>query len=210
MSKRVITSLVIILSCASSVSSWTTPPALGASLHSPRQLILQATEKEGEYQTIFDFSVNETLSKIDRLDDVIMGGISSSNVVKNKNDDFARWAGVCRTDGGGFCGFRTNPFETPLNVGDADGFYMTCRLASDEESQRRVWKVTTRVEQSRGEQLYQAPFDLVQKGDEWSTIKVPFSSFRLVRGPRTVPDGEPLNTTGGLYQFGSKSNIQVL
>jgi hypothetical protein len=151
------------------------------------------------YQPLFDFALNETLDKIDRLDDVIMGGISSSQVVRG--DGYAKWVGVCRTEGGGFCGFRTNPFTKPLMVQDADGFYLTVRLASDQDSDRRVWKLTTRAKPDRGEVLYQAPFSFQQKHNEWSTIRVPFDSFALVSGPRMV-NGPPLNTTGGLFQIG--------
>lgn len=108
----------------------------------------------------------------------------------------------------GFCGFRTNPFNEPLKVGLCDGFYVKCRLASDNEPERRIWKISTRTKPNRGEFLYQAPFDLAgayaadQSSPEWYTVKVPFQSFMYVRGPRIVPDGPPLNLTGGLYQIG--------
>jgi Complex I intermediate-associated protein 30 (CIA30) len=116
----------------------------------------------------------------------------------------------------GFCGFRTNPFARPLRVGYADGFYVTCRLVSDTDADRRIWKMTTRSKPDRGELLYQAPFPLAESMREsneesstsgegnpsWTTVHVPFASFRYVRGPRMIPDGPPLNTTGGLYQIG--------
>jgi hypothetical protein len=101
-------------------------------------------------------------------------------------------------------------------VGYADGVYVQCRLSSDNEPERRVWKMTTRTKPDRGELLYQAPFPLtntsssssssnVNGNDDdngWTTVHVPFTSFRYVRGPRMIPDGPPLNTTGGLYQIG--------
>lgn len=102
----------------------------------------------------------------------------------------------------GFCGFRTNPFAEPLMVGSADGFYVMCRLTSDNEPERRVWKMTTRTKPDRGELLYQAPFDFTSTSSNWTTVKVPFASFKYVRGPRMIPDGPPLNTTAGLYQIG--------
>ena len=174
-------------------------------------MIQQATtgEDTASQQTlipIFDFTKPETIDQIDRLDDAVMGGISTSTV--QPGDNLARWVGVCRTDGGGFCGFRTNPFEQPLVVGDNDGMYVSCRLVSDDEPQRRVWKVTTRTKPDRGELLYQAPFNLTAASttdnaeNEWTVVKVPFDSFRYVRGPRLIPDAPPLNTTGGLYQIG--------
>jgi Complex I intermediate-associated protein 30 (CIA30) len=138
-----------------------------------------------------------------------MGGISLSSIKQMPGEDFARWSGICRIDGGGFCGTRTLPFEEPLQVGkDAQGLYLRCRFTSDNEPQRRVWKLTTRTEASRGEQLYQAMFEIPYDTDDndatdtWQTIVVPFSSFAQVRGPRLVQDGVPLNITGGLYQIG--------
>jgi hypothetical protein len=97
---------------------------------------------------------------------------------------------------------RTLPFKEPIAVGDADGLYLECKLASDDEPERRVWKITTRVESSRGEVLYQAPFSFEASGEEFVRVKVPFERFRLVRGPRMIPDGPPLNVTGGLFQIG--------
>jgi hypothetical protein len=49
------------------------------------------------YQPIFQFP--KDIEWIDRLDDVIMGGISTSSVQPSE-EGYARWIGVCRTDGG--------------------------------------------------------------------------------------------------------------
>lgn len=58
------------------------------------------------YQPLFDFSKSGTVDMIERLDDAIMGGISTSSVQQqvdvhnNGMPSYARWTGVCRTDGG--------------------------------------------------------------------------------------------------------------
>jgi Complex I intermediate-associated protein 30 (CIA30) len=54
------------------------------------------------FRPIFDFtdsSRNET-ERFERLDDAIMGGISTSSLRQVSGEDFARWSGVCRLDGG--------------------------------------------------------------------------------------------------------------
>ena len=54
------------------------------------------------FQPIFDFSDssrNET-DRFERLDDAIMGGISTSQLRQVPGEGFARWSGVCRLDGG--------------------------------------------------------------------------------------------------------------
>jgi hypothetical protein len=165
------------------------------------------------FEPIFDFSLNNTVESFERIDDAIMGGISTSALRDVPGEPYASWSGVCRIDGGGFCGMRTLAFEEPLQVGkNADGFYVDCRLTSDSEPERRVWKMTTRTERSRGEELYQAQFTLPKNNTngQWARIQIPFSNFRLVRGPRMVQGGTPLNTTGGIYQIGlSLSKFQL-
>ena len=175
-----------------------------------------STKGRIQYTPIFDFSNDDddAVSKFERIDDAIMGGISTSALRRRDGEDFARWSGVCRLDGGGFCGTRTLPFQEPLQVGDADGIYLISRLTSDKEPERRVWKITTRSEESRGEKLYQAAYTL-PKGSfgDWSQvvpITVPFSDFKLVSGPRMMVEASPLNVTGGLYQLGlSLSKFQI-
>ena len=51
---------------------------------------------------LFDFSDStfNSTNKFERIDDVIMGGISSSILRQVEGEQFARWSGVCRTDGG--------------------------------------------------------------------------------------------------------------
>lgn len=110
----------------------------------------------------------------------------------------------------GFCGTRTLPFEAPVMVtSDIEGFYLLYRFTSDDEPNRRVWKMTTRCDKSRGEQVYQAMFEIAKPSIsnkdasmEWQKVTIPFSSFAQVRGPRLVEGAPPLNATGGLYQFG--------
>lgn len=56
------------------------------------------------YEPVFDFSDddngNDMTLKFERIDDVIMGGVSSSTFKRNPNELFARWSGICRIDGG--------------------------------------------------------------------------------------------------------------
>jgi hypothetical protein len=181
------------------------------------------------FSPIFDFTLTNVTTKeksassFERIDDAIMGGISTSSLRDVPTKPFASWSGICRTDGGGFCGTRTLPFEMPLNATGHDGIYLDAWLASDDEADRRMWKMTVRTDSSRGEQVYQAQFDLAkamseakqrddQEEDKWARVFVPFDSFQLVRGPRLVPDGPKLDVSGGLFQIGmtmSKFKIAV-
>jgi hypothetical protein len=159
-----------------------------------------------------------------------MGGISVSTLRDVPNQSYAIWSGICRTDGGGFCGVRTLPFANnttggggaALNATDKEGIYMDCNLVSDDEAYRRVWKMTVRTDSSRGELVYQAEYDLQHALEEakrkavkadsaeeedaqsssWARVRIPFDNFQQVRGPRLVPDGPKLDLSGGIYQIG--------
>lgn len=103
------------------------------------------------YSPVFDFTLaNETTKQksaesFERIDDAIMGGISQSALRDVPNQEYASWSGVCRLDGGGFCGMRTLPFTVPLNATGYDGVYICCKLASDDEADRRMWKLTGKL-----------------------------------------------------------------
>lgn len=179
-----------------------------------------------DFKPIFDFTgasgkeaKEKSVASFERIDDAIMGGISLSALKDAPDEDYARWSGVCRTDGGGFCGMRTLPFKQSLDATGQDGVFIDCKLSSDDEPEKRMWKLTVRTDTSRGEQVYQAQFDLAEataasraKGDDWAHVIVPFDDFQLVRGPRLIPDGPKLDLSGGIFQIGmtlSKFKIAV-
>lgn len=83
----------------------TLPPVLKTKVGRFARQAAAATASDGDtetatYRTVFDFANSSTIDKVERLDDAIMGGISTSTVRADKGENFARWSGVCRTDGG--------------------------------------------------------------------------------------------------------------
>lgn len=195
---------VVVPSTADSRSFFfSIPTSNSLSLKAGTSLLSTKENQLMSFQPIFNFTdeSRRDTEKFERIDDVIMGGISTSSLRQIEGEPFARWSGICRLDGGGFCGVRTLPFTDNLEVLFADGIYVKCRLSSDRDANKRIWKVTTRTERSRGEQLYQAMFE-IPPGDEWATIRIPFSNFTLVRGARKVKDGEPFDVVHGIYQIG--------
>ncbi|GMI57859.1 hypothetical protein TeGR_g5271 [Tetraparma gracilis] len=103
---------------------------------------------------------SSSLPLFERINDTIMGGISSSSLSAppSPSDPFASWRGRIRTDGGGFAGFRTRAFEggfSPLPAA-AEGMYCTVALG-DKDVKRRNFKMSLRVaEAGRGEVLYRS------------------------------------------------------
>lgn len=127
------------------------------------------------------------------------GGVSSSTIRPTEIGP-AAWSGIVRIEGGGFCGTRTKPFAAPIDVSDFEGLYIDAALTSDAEPQTRAWKCTVRCSRERGEVVYTA---------EWrpgaatrSRTLIPFSEFRLVRGPRLVPNAPPLGKQDLARVFG--------
>lgn len=62
--------------------------------------VVSVSNVETTYLPIFDFAEADTVNKIQRIDDAIMGGISTSSVQNVTGQEYARWTGICRTDGG--------------------------------------------------------------------------------------------------------------
>ena len=190
-------------------------PQANANYHATSTSLSESSVTTG-FKPVFDFTGStskddkeKSVASFERIDDAIMGGISLSALKDVPGEDYASWSGVCRTDGGGFCGMRTKPFKESLDANGQDGVFINCKLNSDDEPGRRMWKLTVRTDSSRGEMVYQAQFDLAEaitasreNRDDWAHVKVPFDSFQLVRGPRLIPDGPKLDVTGGIYQIG--------
>ena len=203
--------LPVLFWIASSSHAFTTISTLTPTLRrrTTRSLLSSFTEQQQQqpltFSPIFDFGIESTIESFDRIDDAIMGGISTSALRNAPGKPYAIWSGICREDGGGFCGTRTLPFRQPLQVGDAEGLYMDCRLVSDNEPERRVWKISTRTEASRGEELFQSQCSIPKTttaDDEWARVLVPFANFTRVRGARFVEGASSMNVTGGIYQIG--------
>eukprot|EP00438_Fugacium_kawagutii_P003749 Skav233312 [mRNA] locus=scaffold3767:87341:88303:- [translate_table: standard] len=127
-----------------------------------------------------------------------MGGLSRSALSVGSLG--ASWRGVLRSDGGGFCGQRTRPFSEPLNLSGAEGLYLDCALLSDDDVDRRAWKMSLRTDEGRGEVVYQAAFQ--PSVGTAQRVKVPFSDFRLVRGPLALAGAPPLSNLSAVYQIG--------
>ena len=133
----------------------------------------------------------EALGMWERIDDVIMGGVSSSRLVLATDAaGGAIFEGRIREQGGGFCGQRMRLLAEPLDLSSASGIYLdldACQVGVG----TRVLKVAMRTRQDRGEVVYQRAFQPTARGRE--LVYLPFDEFRLVRGPRLVPGVPPLS-----------------
>ena len=148
-----------------------------------------------------DGATRAAADAFERVDDVVMGGVSSSVIAPDlAGRDCLVWAGKCRVEGGGFTGCRSVALKNPMDLSAYDGIALTCGFESDDEPERRTWKATVRTQNDRGEMVYQATFvpPVATRSGTGSDerppeIRIPWDAFRLVRGPTVVPDVPPLS-----------------
>ncbi|CAM9201011.1 unnamed protein product, partial [Sphacelaria rigidula] len=122
--------------------------------------------------------------KWEPLDDVIMGGRSSSawktgvgrGVLERQSDEgmYGRWAGTLVEEGGGFCG--TVIKNLPFDASGYDGIRL--RVRGDGNRYKFRLKPNTEFDNTP-ERQYQAAFDTV-KG-QWIEVDLPFESFVAVK-----------------------------
>jgi len=161
-------------------------PAVGMEVGSVRERPLMEFDDAG---------VEAALSKFERFDDQIMGGISQSNIVRGLSqagEPVAIFGGVVRVQGGGFAGCRMKMLQAPLDLSDSTGVYIKCR------GDGKRYKLNMRSSPTSNEVVYQAEFTPPQ--DAMATVRIPFSAFRLVK--RSVPISGPPLGINTIYQMG--------
>ncbi len=113
------------------------------------------------------------------LDDVVMGGVSETNLTPGRFQ--GKFEGVVRTErNGGFAGIRTKLFSTPLNAKGSSGF----RIIVRGDGQR--YKFIARDSPEWNGIAWSKSFD-TEKGRE-TTHVIKFSDLVPTKFARAVPD----------------------
>jgi NAD(P)-dependent dehydrogenase (short-subunit alcohol dehydrogenase family) len=147
---------------------------------------------------IFDFSNARDCAAFREIDDVIMGGISRSQLRPGGSSSPAVWTGnVSLANGGGFSSLRAPlPFSNVgqgrgIDLSSCQGIAVTCR------GDGRRYKINLKNDESP-EFVFQTSFDTIPDSSEWQTIRVPFSDFVPVkRGKLQFADRDP---NGAIYE----------
>lgn len=136
--------------------------------------------------TVFDFRhpTADLAATWGVLDDVVMGGVSESQI--RFLNGAALFAGqVSTANSGGFVSVRTRNFEHPLDLGGYDGIEL--RLKGDGNRYKLILR-----DESRWDGVgYCASFDTVY--NVWITVRIPFDRCIPVFRARTLRDRPPLN-----------------
>jgi len=115
--------------------------------HQPEQA------RAGKEKNLFSFKTEEDLKLWERLDDVIMGGRSSSSLALD--DGFAEYRGDLIVEDGGFCGTRASNVNLDLSgydgirikvMGDGYRYKLTLRTAGGDDS-ANIYAATENVYQ---------------------------------------------------------------
>ncbi len=137
---------------------------------------------------LFDFSnptadIKETWGA---LDDVVMGGVSQSNIRLANNQ--AIFSGIVSTDNnGGFASVRTRNFQPPLDLSGFEGIEL--RVKGD----GKRYKFITRCEGKWDGIGYCYSFDTIYNFP--TTIRIPFKDLIPVFRAKTVADADQLDTS---------------
>jgi uncharacterized protein YbjT (DUF2867 family) len=147
-----------------------------------------ATRGTPDQQVIFDFSQpTDNLKEIwGALDDIVMGGVSESNVcLVNGTALFS--GNVSTSNSGGFVSIRTRNFEPPLDLSAYQG--IDIRVKGDGNR----YKFILRTDPKWDSISYCYSFDTVANIE--FTVRIPFSEFIPVFRAKTLKDCPPLDAS---------------
>jgi hypothetical protein len=119
------------------------------------------------------------------VDDVVMGGVSESGIVKTIEG--ALFTGNVSTDqSGGFVSVRTRNFPEPLDLSAYQGLEL--RLKGDGNR----YKFFLRSTLGWDTVAYAYAFDTV--AGDWITVRVPFAQMVAVQRAKTLTNAPPVDT----------------
>lgn len=137
---------------------------------------------------IFDFTQpTPQLQQIwGAVDDVVMGGVSQSEI--RFVEGTALFTGnVSTANSGGFASVRTKNFTSPLDLSGYEG--VTLRVRGD----GKRYKFFLRTESSWDGMAYSYSFDTV--ANEWITVQIPFNQLTAVFRAKTISDAPAIDTS---------------
>jgi Complex I intermediate-associated protein 30 (CIA30) len=134
----------------------------------------------GQIYPLFDFTqYSSNLKEVwGALDDVVMGGVSESNI--RFKESIAEFSGnVSTANSGGFASVRTRNFDPAIDLSAYEGIAL--RVKGDGNR----YKFMLRTESRWDGVAHCHSFDTI--ADTWITVQIPFSEFIPVLRAKTVP-----------------------
>jgi monofunctional biosynthetic peptidoglycan transglycosylase len=126
-----------------------------------------AMQEEGKQRILLDFEQSGDAANWTVINDVVMGGVSSSRFVVEKPGTAVFSGVVSLENNGGFASANMKPAQ--FDVSDYDGIRF--RVKGDGKS----YKITLKNDGAFNGFSYR--FEFTSKDGEWLTVDAPFSSF---------------------------------
>ena len=127
---------------------------------------------------IFWSETERSLLQWGPLDDVVMGGVSKSNLIAGTSFD-GNWTGVVTSaNNGGFAGIRTKLFTPPFDVSSCDGF----EINVTGDGQR--YKFIARDEGDWNGVAWSLSFDTIK--DKPVQVKIPFKNLKPTKFAKII------------------------
>lgn len=137
---------------------------------------------------LFDFSTpsGEVAQTWGALDDVVMGGVSSSSI--QQTDGKAVFSGIVSTDNsGGFASARTRNFNPAIDLSGYTGIKL--RVKGDGNR----YKFLMRDDDGWDSIAYSHSFDTMAQ--EWIDVQIPFAQLMPVFRAKTLSNAMPFNSS---------------
>lgn len=139
-------------------------------------------------EIIFDFTnpSNDLKNIWGAVDDVVMGGVSQSEI--RLVDGTALFTGnVSTQNSGGFASVRTRNFEPPFNLAGYEGVELRVR------GDGKRYKFIIRTESKWDGTGYSYSFDTVS--NSWMSVRIPFAELIPGFRGKTLKDAPPIDTS---------------
>jgi monofunctional biosynthetic peptidoglycan transglycosylase len=133
---------------------------------------------------LHDFRGQDEAARWRKVNDVVMGGLSQSEMVFTSRDTAIFRGRVSLENYGGFASVRTTPQD--YDVGGDEG--LVVRVKGDGHRFRLRLRTNDRFDGP----AYQVDFDTV--ADAWITVRAPFSAFVPTFRGRPLRDAPPLDS----------------
>ncbi len=142
-------------------------------------------------QSVFDFSRPDAAQEWRSINDVVMGGVSRGRM-EIQEQDHAFFSGILSLENnGGFASVRCLPRRFEL----AGYGGLRLRVRGD----GKIYRLRLRMDEGFDGVAYDAGFSTEK--DTWTTVDLPFSSFRATFRGRAVPGAAALDP-GAVRQIG--------
>jgi uncharacterized protein YbjT (DUF2867 family) len=142
---------------------------------------------------VFDFTnpSDDLKNTWGAVDDVVMGGVSESDI--RLVDGTALFTGnVSTANSGGFASVRTKNFDSPLNLAGYEGVELRVR------GDGKRYKFLIRTETKWDGTAYSYSFDT--ESNIWMSVRIPFAKLIPVFRAKTLKDSAPIDPSN-IYSF---------